>query len=367
MEKALNLELISKRTEELGYTLTKLSELIGVSKEAVSQWYRGESYPRPAKLLKLSSLLNLTYDEIVQASYIAEPIVAYRKVKGAKTVAKHIIYAKEIGFSLENLVSFLPFETLTTPQVLKDPALNYSYVQTVTSTFRSKFGISSDFVNIRNILSQFSFYKATLIPLLVGGKKNHENALHIYLPESGTNGVFVNLDTNILDFKFWILHEFAHIVSPTLRNEESEIFADDFAGAFLFPEESSSSVYQTLSEYKNGEGRIKHIMELAEALQISPYTIIKELEKFSKHHSLLMPDLGQHNPKDIAVFQKRFPWSGKKLVKVVKMPTSTENECRYELQIESNGVIQKDNLFLVKKNNKWYIALIEQLQAEGFH
>ena len=68
---------------------------------------------------------------------------------------------------------------------------------------------------------------------------------------------------------------------------------------------------------------------------------------------------------EISLFQKRFPWSGKKLIKVAKLPTSRENDCRYELQIESNGVVEKDNLYLIKKNNKWHVALIEQLRSEG--
>lgn len=57
-----------------------------------------------------------------------------------------------------------------------------------------------------------------------------------FLPESDTTWVYLNLDTNVHDLKFWMAHELGHCLSPSLTGTEvAEDFADAFAGALLFP------------------------------------------------------------------------------------------------------------------------------------
>jgi hypothetical protein len=51
---------------------------------------------------------------------------------------------------------------------------------------------------------QLELYHAVLVPVLWGAREHHGNALNIYLPDSQTTWVFVNLDSNIVDFKFWM-------------------------------------------------------------------------------------------------------------------------------------------------------------------
>ena len=65
-----------------------------------------------------------------------------------------------------------------------------------------------------------------LIPVLWGARDRHENALHIYLPGSATTWVYLNLDSEVHDFKLWMAHELAHVLAPGLRGDLGEDFAD---------------------------------------------------------------------------------------------------------------------------------------------
>ena len=82
--------------------------------------------------------------------------------------------------------------------------------------------------------------------VLWGTKKTHENAIHIYLPDSQTTWVYLNLETNVHDFKFWMAHELGHCLSPSLSGNEAEDFADGFAGLLLFPKVLAESAYHQI-------------------------------------------------------------------------------------------------------------------------
>ena len=103
MQKALNTNLIKERLEEYGLNQNKLSKDLGVSREAVSQWLKNKTLPRPAKLLQLGKLLSLSYDDLVSIDKSLEPKIAFRKQGSAKTTETHIKRAKEMGYALEQL------------------------------------------------------------------------------------------------------------------------------------------------------------------------------------------------------------------------------------------------------------------------
>jgi transcriptional regulator with XRE-family HTH domain len=286
MKKKLNIPLIQTKLENLGLSQSKISKELSVSREAISQWLSGECFPRPDKLLKLGRVLSLKYSELVIQDELNEPIVAYRKVGNAVTKDRHITRAKEMGYALEHLVPYLPYETMTRPAALNQPKNEYKYIQEAVKAFREILDIQKIKVEVPEIINYFLFSKTILIPLLLGEKENHENALHIHLVKSATNWVFVNLDTNELDFKFWLVHELGHIIAPQLKNNEAEDFADNFAGAFLFPYEIASQVYKEAAEAKNPNKKYNVILDYARNFTIAAYTIIKEINKYAEESGL---------------------------------------------------------------------------------
>jgi transcriptional regulator with XRE-family HTH domain len=264
---------------------------LGISREAVSQWLKNKTLPRPAKLLQLGKLLDLSYKDLVSVDKLLEPKIAFRKVGSSKTTEKHIKGAKERGFALEQLVEFLPSEMMIKPPALVTPIDDYNYIQKATKLVRGEFNISNNKVEFLDVIDILNRFNTILIPVLLGSKKYHENALHIYLPTSATTWVYINLDTKVFDFKFWLTHELGHILAPSLEGKEAEDFADDFAGAFLLPGELSENYYYELKKIRSDSQKVNYITNAAKDLVVSPITIYKEVNKYAKQNKLDKIDL----------------------------------------------------------------------------
>jgi transcriptional regulator with XRE-family HTH domain len=286
--KKLNFNNISKKLEDLGFNQAEIAKKLEVSRESVSKWFNNESFPKPAKLLQLSNLLQLKFDELVLKNQEFEPVIAFRKKGNTITKNEHIKRAIDMGDMLNKLAVLLPVNNFK-PASLIEPKLDYSYIEEVASHFRSKINISNSIIKFEDLIGFFSELNAVLIPVLWGKKNQHENALHIYLPDTMTSWIYLNLDVNIFDFKFWMIHEIGHIISPGLKNDESEEFADAFSGAFLFPMELSEIEYKKIYGIKDDASRVSHIKNIAEKYLISPITILKQIDKYIVHNKL--PDL----------------------------------------------------------------------------
>lgn len=285
MKNKLNIEKITQKCEELGFTQTKLSKELDVTREAVSQWLKGEKFPRPDKLLRLAQVLKLNFSELVnKVSLENEPVVAFRKKGAHKITPEYIEQAKDMGRILKHLAPHLPFDNLSQPASLIRPHTEYSYIQKVVNRVRNEINVQEgDTIDFNHLINFFNELHAVLIPVLWGSKDKHENALHIYLPESMTTWIYLNLDCKIHDFKFWMAHELGHVYAPDLKDDEGEDFADSFAGALLFPEKLAEREYIQLRRLNNIGSMINHIKGIAEKLVVSPLTVYYEINKYANY------------------------------------------------------------------------------------
>lgn len=308
MQKILNTHNVTQALEAAGLSQTALAQCLDVSKEAVSQWLNHKSFPRPNKLLQLGKLLSLTLDEIVIKEDPYAPVVAFRKVKGAKTKDHHIEKAQEIGRFLRLLVPYLPFDTLEMPPVLKNPTCGYQYLQQIAKKVRADIHVDDEtIIDFHHLIRRFLELQAVIVPVLWGNKQRHENAVHIYLPDSQTTWVYLNLDVNIHDFKFWMAHELGHCLSPSLLGDAAEDFADAFAGALLFPEHKAKQTYEEIIKKPTQQAKIKHILQIAESCVISPYTVYLQVNQFAEHTGNEQINLEPGIHLRIAVFNKQYP------------------------------------------------------------
>lgn len=294
MDKRLNLAVLQNAMDKAGFNPAAIARELSVSREAVSKWFAGRSLPRPDKLLKLALLLGLTFDQIViREAADAQPVVAFRKRGASKTTERHIAHAMEIGHLLKPLVPFLPFDQLARPSTLKSPSRNYEYLQTLVLQIRREIGIgATDVLDFRHLIKRFTDLQTVLIPVLWGRKEKHENALHIYLPDSMTTWVYLNLDVEVHDFKFWMAHEFGHVLAPTLGGDEGEDFADDFAATLLYPEALAEKAHARLSGLTRKDIQVNRIKDIAEEHLISPITVYLEVNRYAQHHNRPPLDLG---------------------------------------------------------------------------
>ena len=310
-EKRLNLTIVEHALEEQGLTQTALAKHVGKTKQAVSKWLKGQSFPRPPELLKLSLTLKIGYKqlvEIIAPEPQSQPIVAFRRRANCKTTDEHYTHAKAMGKYLSPLVEYLSVDEFFGASSLKDPSLDYDYIQALVKKVRLDLCIDADDpIKGKNLLDYFGRHQAILIPVMWGKKEKHENALHIHLPDSKSTWIYLNLDTNIPDFKFWMAHELGHVISVDLiednNMEFAEDFADSFAGALIFPEEVASAYFKNYSEAKNKTNRMKVVNKASQKHSISPFSVYKELQKFANHHE---KEFGEIDNKTLGFEANRF-------------------------------------------------------------
>lgn len=287
MQKILSKAVVTAALQKHGFSQAELARQLGVSAQAVSNWIKGDDFPRPDKLLRLSMLLRLKFDELVLENDAGAPIVAFRKRGSAKTTEKHLEHARGIGEMLRAVVPYLPPRPTIRPR-LDSATTEYAALQRTVAEARTRLGVSDRAVlHYYHLIGQFKEAATVLVPVLWGAKQRHENALHIALPADGVTFVFVNLDTSFDDFKFWMAHELAHVYTPQLTGkEEGEDFADAFAGALLFPESCACEAYGDAARAKRASTAIAALQKHADGHAISLYSVFCEARSYQRHYRL---------------------------------------------------------------------------------
>jgi len=293
MHKVINPDVLRSALTEHGLTQKELAKTIGVSSQAITNWIQGKDFPRPPKLLKLATAVQLNYEDLVMTPGIREPVIAFRRKGSAKTTATHISRAKHIGMLLKPLVPYLP-ELQTLRTLVTSPTTEYGKLQTIVSQTRERLGVGELAVlGYEPLISEFKDTGAILVPVLWGEIKNHENALHIRLPEEDVTFVYLNLDTRLEDFKFWMAHELAHVYTPALAGSNAgEDFADAFAGALLFPRPCAEQACSELQQVASGK-EIQVLQKYAKNHQISLYTVYKQIKMLAEANSLCNPKINE--------------------------------------------------------------------------
>lgn len=270
-----------------GWDQKTLAEAVGVSAQAVTNWIKGIDFPRPAVLLRLSTVLALSFDQLVSSDPADQPVVAFRKKAGSKTTNDHRLRAKAFGALLRPLVNYLPERKELRTQIPL-PSVDYDRLQSAVSAVRAKLGIGHEAVlSYEHLIGEFEANDAVIIPVMSGKKQVHENALHILLPKEGVTFIYLNLDTHLEDFKFWMAHELAHVYTPELAGtEEGEDFADAFAGALLFPQELAQRAYASACKKNAVREIVNSLMGYAHEHSISLYSVYCEVDKQAQRAGL---------------------------------------------------------------------------------
>ncbi len=288
MQKTINTEALQSALDEHGLTQSQLAEAVGVSSQAVTNWKKGKDFPRPATLLKLATTLRLTFEQLVQTIDPGKPVVAFRKKGSAKTTESHISRAEGIGKMLTPLVPYLPqMQALRT--LITSPSTEYNKLQVAVSQTRDRLGIGElAELEYEHLIGEFKCSGAVLVPVMWGKKGNHENALHIRLPQDDVTFIFLNLDTHLEDFKFWMAHELAHVYTPELAGtEKGEDFADAFAGALLFPKACAEAAYGEALNVNGVDSAILNVLQrYSYEYLISLNTVYQQVRQYAKANKL---------------------------------------------------------------------------------
>ena len=290
MEKRLNTRLVSSKMLEKGFSQQDLADKIGVSKAAISKWLKPSSFPKPSYLLKLGKLLNIRHGELVINNNDLVQQVAFRKSGNYKIKDEHIEQFQFVARLLKRLTPYLPFDQFSDPSILSNPEVSYGYIQSVVKSTRGDIAEENGEIKYTSLIKLFNNLKAILIPVL-WDKKSRKHGTHIHLEDSKTTWIFLNIDSSIFDFKFWMAHELGHAKAPQLVGDQGEDFADRFAGALLFPEEMAKDVYENLIKVDNVWDKVNSVVSLAKEIMISPLTIYYQLKYYCEEYDLASLDL----------------------------------------------------------------------------
>lgn len=287
MQRVIHSAKLKQSLLALGWTQKDLAAELGVTPQAVTNWIKGVDFPRPEKLLKLATTLRLGFGDLVRSPEQGKPIVAFRKKAGAKTTDAHILKAAGMGSLLTALVPFLPDLRSLRAQI-PAPTTQYDALQAAASEVRARIGLGERAVlSYQHLIGEFEINGAVIVPVLWGEKQNHKNALHILLPQHQVTFIFLNLDTRLEDFKFWMAHELAHVYTPELAGkEEGEDFADALAGALLFPKSLAEAAYPLAVRQRTTAGEIQELQRQASSHGISLFSVFCEINRYARAHGL---------------------------------------------------------------------------------
>lgn len=283
MQRMINSASVKSVLDEKGWDQKRLAKEVGVSAQAVTNWFKGVDFPRPDKLLKLSTTLTMPFAQMVLTPGIELPVVAFRKRAGTKTTQEHLQRAQFIGALLRPLVGYLPgLKALRT--LIPAPTTLYAELQGAVASVRQKLGLGPEtVVSYAHLIKEFAANDAVIVPVMWGVKQKHENALHILLRTENVTFIFLNLDSHLEDFKFWMAHELAHVFTPNLAGtDEGEDFADAFAGALLFPRDLAQKAYGQAAHKQTASSQLEVLQEYARAHEISLYNVFCEVRKYTK-------------------------------------------------------------------------------------
>jgi transcriptional regulator with XRE-family HTH domain len=278
----LNIQAIEAAMHNLGLNGTSLAEACDVSKEATSNWLKGESIPRPRKLTCLSNVLGIPIESLLEVSEPVPPVFAYRTRLNKPVTGALREAAEDQASHLQQLLPFIEVDSEFEPPLLKNPSLEEERILKAANAVRSSLGLShADVLSNYQLENLFRTFGAILVPVLWGlNKEKHENALTVFLSESKTSWVVFNLGCKQDDYKYWLAHEYGHCLTlHGLSEEQGEVFSEKFAQYLVFPNEVAHECLEVIRAQENGNRTIK---AYAEKYGISVITVLRAVDRLSE-------------------------------------------------------------------------------------
>ena len=244
-----------------GLSMVELSELVSVSKQAISQYEMGKNAPSKAILNAIATELKYPvsfFYKPVPANENASSAVFFRSRKTAKVKALYAAREKiEIFREINDyLEQYVDFPMLDLPKITyEDDGINpidNEQIEKYAMTLREHWGLGKGPIdNLINIVQKNGIMVSKMQLRL-----NKLDAFSVWFDNKPFIFLSSDKDTNVR-IRFDIAHEIGHLLmhadyysEEDLKNaaihEKLENEADRFAGAFLLPKKSfSKDVFST--------------------------------------------------------------------------------------------------------------------------
>lgn len=288
MKFQLKKDLIVSKIKSKGISQKDLATELGVSPQAVSSWLKGKKMPESKNLIKISKILDISFNEIIQKKI--DYTYNFKLPDGVKIPsAEKIEKSEDMASCLEELLPYVRKIFFKKPTRLINPDYDLDYIETVTNEYRKEVISNNNIDSLTKIPKELilSYMKnqlnTVIIPVLWGNKKHFANALNFSFTD--LSFLYINLNSEIDDLRFWLLHEFGHLINPD-NSEKSEKFADQFAAYFLVDTNLAQKTYQILNSGLTHQEKINFLNSTASHLGIAPYTIYKRAVYYSRQHNI---------------------------------------------------------------------------------
>jgi len=266
---------INNMAKDRKLSLQKLADKIGVSRQTVNDWIKGQ-IPKGSHLLMLSRILAVNPNEFFENdidNYILMP--SHRKRKTAKVT--EATQEASIELAKEYLNIFKNHKNSEVVPVIRTRQRDLLNAQKVADKLRAMADISKD--KPMDYGNTFRLIDVLGINAIFRSFPEALKSYAFYTKICEHRVVFVNYSTNILDLIFPLLHESVHAVmdEPSRNNEDEENFCDLVANFLQFPDSYVQMVYDAIKQSNNAT-KVNVLKSFASSNGHSLYGIVKAIK-----------------------------------------------------------------------------------------
>lgn len=276
---------IKNLAKEKNISLLKLAEEVGVSRQTVNDWIRGQ-IPKGNHLLSIAEILRVSpndFFDMKQNDDILIPV--HRKRKGAKINQE--VQKETIDLVNEYKLFFKSVINIPIVPVIRTSISNLDSAKMIAADLRNKLNL----INISTINYEQTFRLLNMLGIHIVFQKFPETikSYAFYTRIFNNRVVFVNSRTNILDLIFPLLHEAVHAVRDENNNvelyEQDEEFCDLTASYIQFTDEYIKLVYETISNLSKS-AQINKLKNFGAEFSHSLFGVVKRIKALNAGFSL---------------------------------------------------------------------------------
>jgi transcriptional regulator with XRE-family HTH domain len=237
---------IKKLAKTQNMTLTSLAQGIGVSRQTVNDWIKGQ-VPKGHHLILLCKTLNATPDSFFFESTGVVSVPVHRTRRRAKVTPAMQEVAIELAKEYELL--FRSDKDSSVVPVIRVTSMDEQSAKKIASKLRTFIAISRE--EPMDYEHAFELVKKLGIKVIFRNFPESLNGYAFYTTIHRQRVIFVNNTTNVIDLIFQLIHESVHAIRDEENigveyDNEEEDFCDMVANYVQFPEEYVNFVRNTL-------------------------------------------------------------------------------------------------------------------------
>ena len=271
-------EKIKYLIKENKFSIVKLAEKTGVSRQTVNDWINGQ-VPRGNHLINLCKFFKVNPDFFFSKNFdnsISVPV--HRTRRTAKVTpamqkdALKLAGIYEVLFKNDANSSVVP--------VLRVHNRTDEAAKKIARELRKRAGIAQDLPP--DYEQTFSLLEQLGIKVIFRYFPDKIKAYAFYTKIHGHRVVFVNNSTNIIDLIFPVLHEAVHAIRDEIQindafDTEEENFCDKVANYIQFPEKYVQKVYDVINSLHVGV-QVNKLKTFGKTYSHALFGIIKQIK-----------------------------------------------------------------------------------------